>query len=221
MSRRSTTFLLWCGAAGAPLFVIAFLIEGATRPGYNPVRLPISLLSLGDLGWTQTANFILDGVLMLGFAVGLGRSLPSSGWASRSGPILIGLVGLGLLGAGIFSADPGGGYPPGIRAAGSGSSGTLHDLSTLVLFASLVAACAVFSRQFANRRETAWATYSAVTGSIVAAGFILMFIGFSETNDISRVAGLIQRLAVIVGWTWIALLALRQIRRLPETSDPR
>jgi hypothetical protein len=78
MSRRSITLLLWCGAAGAPLFVIAFLIEGATRPGYNPVRLPISLLSLGDLGWTQTANFILDGVLMLGFAVGLGRSLPSS-----------------------------------------------------------------------------------------------------------------------------------------------
>jgi hypothetical protein len=47
MSRRSTMLLLWCGALGPPLFVVAALIEGATRR-YDAARLPFSLLALGE-----------------------------------------------------------------------------------------------------------------------------------------------------------------------------
>ena len=71
----ATTALLVCGAIAGPLFVIAFLIEGATRADYNPLRHPVSSLALGDNGWTQTANFIITGLLMLAFAVGLRRAL--------------------------------------------------------------------------------------------------------------------------------------------------
>jgi hypothetical protein len=37
-------------------------------------------------------------------------------------------------------------------------------------------------------------------------------IGFNGTNDITSVAGLVMRLTVIVGWSWITLLAIHQIR---------
>ena len=211
-SLRSTRLLLWCGVVGPLIFVIAFLVEGATRAGYDAVRLPISLLSLSDLGWTQTANFIIDGVLLIAFAIGLRRSLSPSVSASGIGPALVGLVGVGLIGAGLFPTDPGGGYPPGVLATLSGSTGTEHDLSTLLVFGALVAGIRVLSRYYAGRGQRGWAMYSAVTGAIVAGGFVLMVIGFNGTNEITPVAGLIMRLTVVAGWSWIAVLALHELR---------
>jgi hypothetical protein len=70
-----TRALLACGAIAGPLFTIAWALEGATRPGYEPLRHPVSSLELGPLGWTQQANFIVAGALTLGFAVGLRRAL--------------------------------------------------------------------------------------------------------------------------------------------------
>jgi hypothetical protein len=81
LSRRSASRLL-CGVIGPPLFILAFLVEGATRNGYDPIRLPISLLSLGEAGWTQTANFIVDGALLFLAAIGLRRRLPRSARAT-------------------------------------------------------------------------------------------------------------------------------------------
>ncbi len=60
--------LLACGVVGPLFFIVMFLIEGATRPGYNPLRQPVSSLSIGDLGWTQMANFIITGSLTLAFS---------------------------------------------------------------------------------------------------------------------------------------------------------
>ncbi|MCI0727528.1 MAG: DUF998 domain-containing protein [Chloroflexi bacterium] len=48
--------LLVCGAIAGPLFTVAWLVEGATRANYDPLRHPISSLSIGELGWTQTVN---------------------------------------------------------------------------------------------------------------------------------------------------------------------
>jgi hypothetical protein len=86
--RGVTRLLLAGGVMGPPLFVIAFLIEGATRPDYDVGRHVVSLLSLGDQGWQQMANFIVTGLLVVGFGLGLGRVL-HSGPGSRWGPILV------------------------------------------------------------------------------------------------------------------------------------
>ena len=55
-AREKTKALLSCGVIAGPLFVLVFLVEGATRAGYDPFRHPVSSLALGDHGWTQTAN---------------------------------------------------------------------------------------------------------------------------------------------------------------------
>ena len=61
-SRYAVTRLaLLAGVVGPPLFVATFLIEGATRRGYDPIRLQVSYLSLSDQGWMQIANFCLSG----------------------------------------------------------------------------------------------------------------------------------------------------------------
>jgi uncharacterized protein DUF998 len=58
------TLLLWLtfGVAGTVLFPIIYVIEGATRPGYDAWRQTISSLSLGPGGWIQQLNFALCGV---------------------------------------------------------------------------------------------------------------------------------------------------------------
>src|SRR5581483_3301894 len=70
--------LLACGAIGPLLFIVVFLIEGVTRADYNPLRYPVSSLSIGDLGWIQAANFLMVGLLLCAFAIGLRRVLSGS-----------------------------------------------------------------------------------------------------------------------------------------------
>src|SRR5437660_10675763 len=69
-----TRLLIAGGAIGPLLFVIVLLIEGATRPGYSAWHNYGSSLSLGDQGWRQITNFIVCGLLTLGFAIGLRRA---------------------------------------------------------------------------------------------------------------------------------------------------
>jgi hypothetical protein len=205
-SSATVRLLLTLGVVGPPLFLVVALIEGATREAYDAVRLPISLLALGDFGWMQVANFVVFGALEIAFAVGLARSSVGAAARSRTGPILIGIFGAGVIAAGLFVADPGGAYPPG--AAVSSGSGTLHDLATLVLFGALIAAAAVFARSFAGASRVAWAWYSALTAALVTAGFLATFAAFNGVGPLAGVGGLVQRVTVFVGWLWLTLLAV-------------
>jgi hypothetical protein len=225
----STEFLLFCGVIGPPLFFAVLLIEGATRPGYSAWRTDGSYLALSNQGWEQIANFIVFGLLCIAFAVGL-RRIWRTGRASVWGPLLIGLFGLGLLIAGVFVTDPGGGYPPGAPINGSPQTwhGWIHGINGLLLFnVVLPAACFVLARRFAadpqNRR---WATYSWMTGALILViSLPLGTIGvpIAENAGFPVLDGLIQRVEIFIGWAWLALTALqlwRQERkaRLEEAS---
>jgi hypothetical protein len=124
-----TKTLLACGVIAGPLFVVVFLVEGATRAHYDPLRHPVSSLAFSDAGWTQRTNFLVTGLLMLAFAIGLRRALRPLG-GSTWGPLLVGTCAVGLLGAGIFVADPMNGYPPGTpdKRLDYSTHGVLHDL---------------------------------------------------------------------------------------------
>jgi hypothetical membrane protein len=202
-----------CGAVAGPLFVIAFLVEGATRPGYDPLRHPISVLALGPHGWIQTASFIVSGLLTLAFVAGLLR-LPRV--RQKVGAVLVGLWGVGLLGAGAFAADPVSGYPPGTPAFPEelSATGALHSLSAVLAFAGLVAACFTLATG-AGRR---WAAYSVLTAVAVLATFVVAGAGFTQTEGLVEVAGLWQRVSVILAWAWIAVLAARTPPPVPVPS---
>ncbi len=73
-----TKILLICGTISGPLFIVVVLTQFFTRDGADIHRLPLSLLSLGDLGWIQIANFIITGLLALACAVGIRRVLAGS-----------------------------------------------------------------------------------------------------------------------------------------------
>ena len=48
---------------GPPLWAAVSIVQAATREGFDILRHPLSLLSTGDLGWLQIANFVVAGVL--------------------------------------------------------------------------------------------------------------------------------------------------------------
>jgi hypothetical membrane protein len=205
--------LLACGAIGPLLFIVVFLIEGAIRADYDALRHPISSLSIGPLGWIQAANFLMVGASLIAFAVGLRRVLKGSR-GGVWGPLLIGLAGIGLFGAGLFTTDPIYGYPPNapLVLAQYTVHGHLHDAFSVLVFLGIPAACFVLCRRFAKAGERGWAIYSLLAGVGMLVTFALAGAGFDQTPGLVEVAGVFQRLSVALGLTWISLLAIRLMR---------
>jgi len=211
--------LLTCGAIAPAFFIIVFLIEGGTRAGYNPLRQPISSLSIGELGWMQSANFIITGLLLLAFAFGLRFTLQPAG-GTNWGPLLIGLVGIGLIGAGIYTTDPLNGYPAGtpLMPVVRSSHGRLHDLFGLPVFLGLPAACLIFCKDFLRQGKRGWAIYSALSGAGMFAAFVLAGLGFRQTPGFVDFAGVFQRLSLIIGLTWMTLLAAHYLHNTTRNT---
>lgn len=208
--------LLAGGAIGPLLNIVVILVLGATRPGYNAWQVPDSNLELGEDGWIQITNYLVTGALLLGFAIGL-RSVLRTGRGSTWGPILLGICGLTFIGAGIFVTDPVLGYPPGASSTPT-VHGILHDLFGQLQFISLSAACFVLARRAAaDPARRGWVWYSVATGLLVVASDVFFFL----TYELGGPAGLIERIGIIGGCSWIALLAVRLLSKKVPASAGR
>ena len=208
-----TNTLLLCGAIACPLFIIAVLIEGAVRPNYSSVLYPLSSLSIGDTGWTQISNFISTGILLVAFSFGLKKVCNSDNEKFR-GPLLIRLVGVGLIGAGIFITDPIYGYPTDKTLALRQFTfhGHLHDGFSMFVFICLPWACFVFRKYFITKDKKDWANYSTFTGYAMIAAFIITSMGFKQLSGFVNYAGLFQGICIAIGWTWLMLLSLHFVK---------
>jgi hypothetical membrane protein len=204
MSRAQ--LLLLCGVVGPPPFIVTFLIEGATRPGYSWYRNYVSSLATGDGGWVQVANFLVWGALATLFGVAVVRvGLVAPG-------VLLSLYGAGLLVAGIFVTDPSLGYPPGAPIEHT-THGMIHGLAGLGVFTlNAVTAFVVARHFFGDRRSRTWAIYSLLTGLLIVVLFIAST-AVSVQDELGSLpngpTGLLQRISIMVGWTWIAAFAFR------------
>jgi Protein of unknown function (DUF998) len=197
-----TRALLVCGVVAGPLYVVVALLQVLFRDGFDLGRHPLSLLSLGELGWIQITNFIVGGLLAVGFAVGLRRVLPP-GRGGTWAPLLVGGYGLGLIAGGVFIADPALGFPPGTPDGIPDQfswHGTLHAFAPPLASLCLIAACFVLARRFAASGHRGWAAYSAAT-----AVACLALSAWPDQDTVSvRLA-----VAVAIGWAWVSVLAAR------------
>jgi len=212
----STRLLLTGGVVGPILFVVVFTILGAIRTGYDPMRQFVSLLMLSDGGWIQVASFVVSGTLIAGSAIGLRRVL-TPGPGCRLAPIGVGLAGLGLVVAGIFPTDPLQGYPPGTPPGlplVPSWHAVLHLVGALLFFGGLPFASIVIARRFISAGSVGWAIYSA--GSGIGMFLINAATGASPgtVGMVPDIAGLLQRISIVLGLSWLALLSLHFIREL-------
>lgn len=204
-----TRALLACGALAGPVYLAAGLVQAFTRPGFDIRRHDLSLLANGDLGWIQIANLVVSGLLVITGAVGMRRVLVS-GRGRTWGPLLVAVYGLGLIGAGFFTADPALGFPPGTPPDAHAVSwhGLLHLVCGGVGFLTLIAGCFVFARRFASAGERGWAVYSVVTGVV----FFLAFAGIAAGSGNGwTILGF--WIGVALAWSWISAVSVRLMPR--------
>ena len=154
----ATDRLLTAGLAAGPVLGLSWLVQGLVRDGYDFTRHPMSLLALGEGGWVQIASFCATGGLMLACAAGLRRVLahgPGARWAPR----LVAAIGVGLIAAGVFTTDPGAGFPAGAPEGAPVLTwhGILHEVSHLVVVAAWIALCFVLRTRFARQGDRGWA----------------------------------------------------------------
>ncbi len=210
---------LTCGIIAGPFYVVVGVLQILIRPGFDPTRHDLSLMSNGDLGWIQITNFVVSGLLVLACAVGMRQALRGS-LGGTWGPLLLGVYGFGLIGAGVFTADPALGFPPGTPADAHAVSwhGLLHFVSGGLGFLGLIAACFVFARRFGSRGQRGWAAYSVATGVLFFAAFVGIAVGANASGAALAFVTLAFTAAVVLGWVWVSVMAAR-LRTIPTDAN--
>lgn len=195
-------------AIGPIVFVLVFLVEGAIRPGYSPLRDYVSALSLGSRGWVQIASFIVTGSGILLLALLTGRAFRSRA-AGRTGAILLGVIGLCLLLSGPFVMD----------AAGTPLDGsTWHGLTHGVLGGIVFLLMPVVPWVLLGRLRTQrWAWTLTLILAIVTTTADVVFIAVTKSPDLlastEPFGGLIQRCVLTPFMAWCVVLAFALSRR--------
>jgi hypothetical membrane protein len=195
-----TRVLLAIGAAGPVMFLAVATIVGLLDPDYDVKTQTVSELARGGHGWIQTANFFIFGPAIIAFAVALHRSLRRP---SRTGTLLIVLMGVGAFVEGIFPTD--------LKTEPETGVGVIHNLVFLVAFLALTVSYGFTAR--AMWREPGWRGFARGTALMPVAVFALLcfFIGFgSDPGDpFYSIAGLIQRALIVVAFGWMTVTGMR------------
>lgn len=198
---------LLCGLVAPVIWAAAIVAAGEARPGFDHVLQYIS--ELGERGsrteyFMRYGGFVATGLMHVAYAAAFGAALNRLG--ARRGPtlavaLLIGINGLGRIGAGIFACEPG-------CLAPAVLTQRLHSLSATVAFLSIAAACCLGARLFwADRRLRPLAAYSLLSG---LAGLVFLYVLSSGGSP--AYAGLYERLASATLSLWIFVGAWRLLR---------
>ena len=152
---QMTTKLLSAGMIAGPFFIVVSLVQAFTREGFDWIRYPASLLSLGSLGFLQIANFVITGAMFIACAVGLRRIVTVGVGRKWLAPLFV-LVGVAFILGGVFVADPAFGFPPG---SPEGMPRTMswhsmiHGFAPVIGSLAMSAALIVFARRSWKQRR--------------------------------------------------------------------
>lgn len=204
--RRSVTAALAvAGIAGPVIFAVVALVQSLLRPERSLVADPISALAAGPSGWVQDVNFLVFGLLMIAYAIGLHLGVRPTR-RSMVGLAFLVLSGVGLVWAGLF---------PSTDATGARwDDRVLHIVAFPTTFLGAGIGLIVMSRRMA--RDPRWrslATYALATG-------IAMLLLLLAGGGLVRVPGaplhpwwgLFQWVLLAVWFPCTVVLALRLLR---------
>lgn len=183
-----------CGIVAPIIFILLVVVASILRPGYSQTYNFLSDLGIGHYATIQNINFVIFGLLTIGFALGLQGGLPSpKGRALKAGVWLVLISGLGVLFAGVFPENYLGGSP--------------HNIVSATAFLTIIAAQLLIWRGLKNANDAVWGryrTYSLISGFLSI--ILLLVLRVAIGGDYQ---GLAQRAFLAVPWIWIEVTALR------------
>jgi hypothetical protein len=216
MRRLPSTRTLATGGMVAPwlwsaIVVVLTVLEydtltgfGWTPGGSHGVNYPSSL-ALGQFGWAQMANFGLFGVLLIGLAIALYRSVRRP-WPARVAPVLMGVAGFGFL-LSVFPTDNG---PPNAPMTWHGA---IHGIGFITVFVPLL--LSMFFLALSARGDSRWHGYIWL-GPAIGVIALLAFVGLAAILPAS-LDQLPFYLTLLVLFIGITLIGLR-VSRLAEVA---
>lgn len=199
-----TLLLLRCGMFAGMTYVSVGLLQILLREDFDITRHPLSILANGRFGWVQIGNFLITGSLTLAFAMGVHRALRGR-FGGTFGAVMLGLHGVGLIGAGIFVAGPMAGFPPPEdRSPGFFPvNGLLHFAAGGIGFLGLILATLVFALRFA--RQKAWGR--SMISFLTACFFTYSFLGIASGPP-DATSMVTFYLGVLFSWAWVVSLSV-------------
>jgi hypothetical membrane protein len=206
LKRRSViATLAAAGIAGPVMFAMVALVHSLLRQDHNLVAHPISALAAGTSGWIQNVNFLLFGLLMVAYAVGLHLGVRPSRWGVVGFAFLV-LSGVGLMWGSVF---------PATDATGAfDEDRLLHIPGFIMTFLGAGVGLMVMSRRMAgDPRWQSVATYALATG---IAMLVLILVGGGLVRPpgapLHAWFGLFQWVLLAVWFPCTIILALRLLR---------
>ena len=172
------------------------IIASLLRPGYSQTYNFVSDLGVGPLAIIQNVNFVIFGLLSIGFALGLKGGLPApQGKALKAGIWFVIIFGLGVLFAGVFPED----YL---------SQGP-HNFVSSIAFISIIAAQLLIWRGLKSADSEVWGryrTYSLISGLL---SIILLILLKVAMIDFVAYQGAAQKAFLAVPWIWIGVTGFK------------
>ena len=189
------------GIAAPILFITLVLIQEFLQPDYRPAALPVSALAAWPLGWLQRVNFAIYAALGFVFYQALNRGIRPS----KRGWIGIALLFLSSIG-GIIAALISWKFVDGRLVEPGG-----HVVGAISHFLGAALGIAVLSRRLAA--DPVWkslAPYSLASGVAMLVVFLVFAIfALDPKAPLAPWGGILQRVAVVVLFTWMIVSALR------------
>ena len=199
---------IMCGILGPLLWLSLIGMAGAMRPEFSHITHYIS--ELGERGSSteflmRYGAFAFTGLLYVCFAAALLATF-RDGWYSTLAAGLIGLDGLGRIGAGVFACDPG--------CGGLSSNQELHHLFATLGFSSGILAAIAWGFTFHRRGWPPPLTWYSVGTGILALIFLLIM---SWSRNSLNAPGLFEHLATGVLSLWLLVFAA-SLTRHPDQA---
>jgi len=206
---KTQKVLAACGVLAPVSFVIGMIVASALTPGYSHAAEQIS--ALGSVGYPAApvqiiVGFILSGLLIIAFAVGLHRGIPGE---SKWGPAFLVLSGIGLVGVGVFQCDPG--------CTNAPFTGSLRDSSHFVMF-NLAEMGAIIGILLTGRRLSGHPQWSRLRSFslLIGWGTLVIFIAWYTTPIGVYVGdGTMERIVAGLPLLWTAVMGIRLLSPPP------
>jgi len=200
------------GIVGPIVFIVLTVAQGVLQPDYSHVALPISALAAWPAGWIQNLSFVVLGVLLIAYSIGLHFGIRDVR-AGAIGPAILVLSGIGLLIAAAFPwhwVDGGFVVPP------------AHVVGGMITFLAAGFGLTVLSwRMSGDPRWRDLATFARASGvALLVLAVAFNVLARAPEAPLYAWAGILQRVSVAVWFACTIVLAwrLRATSALPAET---
>lgn len=176
------TALICSGIIGAVLFTTVYFCFGVISPNYFMIHEAISSLQLQPYGWIQSVNYILAGIFICIFAIGL-RNEMVNGFGIVLIPFCHIVTGLGCIALGL-SLDP-----------------QIQLYAGGITFVSLITGFLLLARRFASHPQwRGWAIYTMLSVVLMIVLCVLFTYSIAHQDSLT---GIFERMIITTRLVWL------------------